>query len=59
MLIDIGTSIYFMVPFSRNADYIGTSQKIKDQLNRHGDQAGGHRRLALWGLGGVGYVDSK
>lgn len=48
-----------MVPFSRNADYIGTSQKIKDQLNRHGDQAGGHRRLALWGLGGVGYVDSK
>lgn len=46
-----------MVPFSQNPDYIGTSQKLKDQLS--GNNAGGHQRLALWGLGGAGYVEFK
>ncbi|KAF8532211.1 hypothetical protein BDD12DRAFT_902441 [Trichophaea hybrida] len=47
-----GTSVYFMVPFPQNLDYIGTSQTIKEQLK--GDNTGGHQRLAFWGLGGVG-----
>jgi hypothetical protein len=39
-----------MVPFSKNDRYIGTSDKLANKLE--GD---GHHRLALWGLGGVGY----
>lgn len=50
--------IHFMVPFSKNEHFIRRSQKIarlKDKLV--GCNVGGHRRLALWGLGGVGYVE--
>jgi hypothetical protein len=45
--------VRFMVPFSRNERYIRRS----DTLERLGDKlvGEGHRRLALWGLGGVGY----
>ncbi|KAF8241213.1 hypothetical protein K440DRAFT_592033, partial [Wilcoxina mikolae CBS 423.85] len=49
---NVATNTYFMIPFSRNEQYIGRSQKlacIKDKL-----VGGGHRRLALWGMGGVG-----
>lgn len=55
MILDATTVTHFMIPFSRNEQYIGGSQKlasIKDKLT--GD---GHRRLALWGMGGVGYVE--
>ncbi|KAF8535378.1 hypothetical protein BDD12DRAFT_782551 [Trichophaea hybrida] len=47
-----GISVFFMVPFPQNSDYIGTSQTLKDKLS--GNNAGVHQRLALWGLGGVG-----
>jgi hypothetical protein len=45
-----------MVPFSRNEKYIGESEKLarlRDGLG--GGKVSGHRRIALWGLGGVGY----
>ncbi|KAI5778075.1 hypothetical protein EDC01DRAFT_675361 [Geopyxis carbonaria] len=45
--------VHFFVPFSRNGQYIGRSTKhayIEQKLL----SATGHRRLALWGLGGVG-----
>ncbi|KAF8535303.1 P-loop containing nucleoside triphosphate hydrolase protein [Trichophaea hybrida] len=48
----MGVSVYFLVPFPQNSDYIGTSQALKDKLN--GNNAGDHQRLALWGLAGVG-----
>jgi hypothetical protein len=44
----------FMVPFSRNERYIGKSQRqsrLKEALTR---DKGGHRRLGLYGLGGIG-----
>ncbi|KAF8534452.1 hypothetical protein BDD12DRAFT_895849 [Trichophaea hybrida] len=50
--LNVATISYFMIPFSKNEQYIGRSQKlacIKDKL-----VGGGNRRLALWGMGGVG-----
>ncbi|KAF8246581.1 TPR-like protein [Wilcoxina mikolae CBS 423.85] len=44
-----------MVPFSRNTRFIARSNKLAYLRNKlEGDESGGHRRLALWGLGGVG-----
>jgi len=43
---------YFMVPFSRNCDYVSRGD-ILDQLKQK--QMNGIERFALWGLGGVGY----
>ena len=43
-----------MVPFSKNENFIGSSQVYK-RLNKAG--TGGHLRLALYGLGGIGYVE--
>ncbi|KAF8540105.1 hypothetical protein BDD12DRAFT_804784, partial [Trichophaea hybrida] len=54
---EIRTSVYFMVPFPQNLDYIGTSQTVKEQLK--GDNAGGHQRLAFWGLGVLGMFNPR
>ena len=43
-----------MVPFSRNEMFIGSSQ-VYEWLNKAG--TGKHLRLALYGLGGIGYVE--
>ncbi|KAF8541724.1 hypothetical protein BDD12DRAFT_790429 [Trichophaea hybrida] len=46
---------HFMVPFSRNTRFIARSKKLAYLRNKlEGDEPDGHRRLALWGLGGVG-----
>ncbi|KAF8241451.1 hypothetical protein K440DRAFT_642735 [Wilcoxina mikolae CBS 423.85] len=48
------TRAYFMVPFSKNEQYIRRSQKFTCLENELIVNTSGHRRLALWGLGGVG-----
>ena len=47
-------SAHFMVPFSKNKMFIGSSQIYK-RLNKAGTRR--HLRLALYGLGGIGYVE--
>ena len=47
-------SAHFIVPFSRNEMFIGSSQ-VYEWLNKAG--TGRHLRLALYGLGGIGYVE--
>ncbi|KAF8245681.1 TPR-like protein [Wilcoxina mikolae CBS 423.85] len=46
--------VYFMVPFSKNEQFIGRSQKISRLRSKLEGLGSGHRRIALWGLGGVG-----
>ena len=45
---------HFMVPFSKNDMFIGSSQ-VYEWLNKAG--TGKHLCLALYGLGGIGYVE--
>ena len=46
-----------MVPFSRNTNFVARSKKLAYLRSKlEGAEPGGHRRLALCGLGGVGYV---
>ena len=45
---------HFMVPFEQNKTFIGSSQ-VYERLNKAG--TGKHLRLALYGLGGIGYVE--
>ena len=45
---------HFMVPFSRNEMFTGSSQ-LYNRLKKVG--TGRHLRLALYGLGGIGYVE--
>jgi hypothetical protein len=54
---------YFMVPFPRNDDFIGESHVaswLKDyqqgRMKAGKSHHTGHFRLALCGLGGIGYV---
>ena len=52
------TSVHFMVPYSRNERFIAGDQKsgcIKEKLAER--KLGQHRRLAIYGLGGVGYCN--
>ena len=42
-----------MVPFSKNEKFIGSSQVYKWLNNA---ATGSHLHLALYGLGGIGYV---
>jgi hypothetical protein len=45
-----------MVPFPRNERFIGGTQKIdRIRAKFEEDNFFGHQRLAIWGLGGVGY----
>jgi hypothetical protein len=49
--------LYFLVPFAQNEHYIGRSVNnaaISNRLSKA--TAGNHRRLAVWGLVGVGYL---
>lgn len=46
-----------MVPFSRNKNFIGQGTSRSTLDDALGPPDGGHRRLGVWGLGGVGYVE--
>ena len=51
--------VHFMVPYSRNERFIAGGQKssrIREKLAER--KPGHHRRLAIYGLGGVGYTNS-
>jgi hypothetical protein len=45
-----------MVPFRRNPDFIGRDEFFKNLTTRLTVKKGPQARVALWGLGGVGYV---
>ncbi len=45
---------HFMIPYARNDAFI--SRSIVEQFEKKLGKAVGHQRMALWGLGGVGYV---
>jgi glycerol-3-phosphate dehydrogenase len=48
--------VHFMVPYSRNERYIGRDPKVGRIPEKLAQQKNsGHRRLAMYGLGGVGY----
>ena len=52
--------IHFIVPFSQDARFIGGDQNRKILSEKlESCSASGHRRLAIHGLGGVGYVPSR
>ena len=48
--------MHFMVPFLKNEKFIGTS-RVYERLKENPGKSEGHRRLALCGLGGAGYVE--
>jgi len=48
--------VHFMVPFSKNAGYIGNSRTLElvdEKIKAHDFS---HHRVALCGMGGIGYV---
>ena len=50
--------VHFMVPYSRNENFIAQDQKpgrIREKLAEQNPSY--HRRLAIYGLGGVGYCN--
>ncbi|KXJ89485.1 P-loop containing nucleoside triphosphate hydrolase protein [Microdochium bolleyi] len=54
-----GSSTFFLVPYTWNPDFVGRSdvlEKLKSQLGHGQPQSSGkqHRRVALYGLGGIG-----
>ena len=48
-----------MIPYPRNDEFIGSSQSyvwLKKKLEGTNTGTSSYGRLALWGLGGIGYV---